>query len=162
MAAPEFALVLADSTAYGWLENSALGGTELVHRNVATSAEQRSALVAAVVCGGSLIKKGSAGPCAVDVLTTEWLLKGGAAAFAAEHEVEVGVVPMSSRQHSQCQGGTTTACSEHEQTLGCRKQVAPFWRLSAVRMERRRSHCTSSGQKPRKPWTRLRGPLCRI
>ena len=93
MALPEFALVLADSTAYGWLENSPLGATELVHRNVATSAEQRSALVAAVVCGGSLVKTGSAGPCAVDVLMTEWLLKGGADAFAPEHEVEVGVVP---------------------------------------------------------------------
>ena len=58
MALPEFALVLADSTAYGWLEGSTLGGTALVHREAVGGADERLPLVAAVVCGGSLIKKG--------------------------------------------------------------------------------------------------------
>jgi hypothetical protein len=49
-----------------------------------------------VVCGGSLIKKGLAGPCAVDVLMKEWVLPGGATAFVEEQELEVGVVPAAS------------------------------------------------------------------
>ena len=96
MALPEFALVLADSTAYGWLEGSTLGGTALVHREAVGGADERLPLVAAVVCGGSLIKKGSAGPCAVDVLMKEWVLPGGATAFVEEQELEVGVVPAAS------------------------------------------------------------------
>lgn len=89
MALPDFALVLADSTAYGWLEGSTLGGTKLVRREAVVGAEQRPALVAALVCGGSLIRKGLAGPCAVDVLMKEWVLQGGATAFAGEQELEV-------------------------------------------------------------------------
>ena len=109
MALPDFALVLADSTAYGWLEGSSRGGTKLVHREAAAGAEQRSALVAAVVCGGSLIKKGSAGPCAVDVLMKDWTLQGGAAAFAGEQEVEVGVVPAASSVPGREYEGLQTA-----------------------------------------------------
>ena len=111
MALPEFALVLADSTAYGWLEGSTFGGTELVHREAVAGAEQRSALVAAVVCGGSLIKKGLAGPCAVDVLMKDWVLQGGATAFAGEQELEVGVVPAASSVPGREYEGLKTARS---------------------------------------------------
>lgn len=61
-----------------------LGGTALVCRE---------GLAPAIVCGGSLVRRGSAGPCAVDLLMKDWVLKGGLEAFAPDHEIEVGVVP---------------------------------------------------------------------
>lgn len=63
------------------------------------SGQARTAMVfrdnvpAAVVCGGSLVRKGSAGRCALDVVMQENVLQGGAEAFDGETDAEVGVVP---------------------------------------------------------------------
>ena len=84
--APTFTLVLSDSTGYGWLPGGNLGGTALVVRD-------ETKLVAAVVCSGSLVKPGTAGPCALDVVMEQWILPGGLEAFHAEHAVQVGIVP---------------------------------------------------------------------
>eukprot|EP00435_Cladocopium_sp_Y103_P074850 s63_g51.t1 len=83
---PEFTLVLSDSTGYGWLPGKALGGTALVVREEING-------VAAVVCSGSLVKAGTAGPCALDVIMKDWVLQGAVTAFAAERAVEVGIIP---------------------------------------------------------------------
>eukprot|EP00435_Cladocopium_sp_Y103_P021420 s4787_g5.t1 len=83
---PVFTLVRSDSTAFGCLPGSNLGGTALIMR-------EDTKLVAAVVCSGSLVKPGRAGPSALDVVMEQWILPGGVEAFHAEHTVQVGIVP---------------------------------------------------------------------
>lgn len=62
----------------------------------------RDGVVAAIVCGGSLVKKGSHGPCALDVLMKEWVLEGGLHAFSAETpEPEVAQATPASQWHME-------------------------------------------------------------
>ena len=60
-------LVLAESTAYGWLDSQTPQGAAFV---------ERCAVAAAVSCGGSLLQPGSGKRCAID-MAMEWLLGGG-------------------------------------------------------------------------------------
>lgn len=86
--APEFVVVLSDSTAYGWLGANTPEGQDFVVRN-------NRKLFAAVCCGGAVLKPGKGGPGAKSAatLTMEWLLGGASALVPAKTPLVCRAIP---------------------------------------------------------------------
>eukprot|EP00435_Cladocopium_sp_Y103_P035754 s3156_g9.t1 len=81
---PYATVLLADSTAYGWLPTASLEGGDMV---------TRPKCFASIVCGGSLVKPGRKPVTILDQFMSDWILTGGVEAANPHMEVGLAIIP---------------------------------------------------------------------